>query len=179
MDNEYQKEFFDEFKSGDGPLKRFTKNALAKRTPMTLRFQPEQIISLAIIVVLGFVISFALGVEKGKRLKPVVETEEVVLADTVVKETQVAAVRKQVVTAQAPRERLYTIQILSYKDEKLALAKVAELKKKKINASVMRENKLFQVCAGRYADKKEAIGDLRNFLKEYKGCFLRNIKANQ
>ncbi|MCK4463492.1 MAG: SPOR domain-containing protein [Candidatus Omnitrophica bacterium] len=179
MQSEYQGELFKEFEKKEGSLKRLTKKILPKRKPHILQIPLENIISFAILVILGFIISFALGVEKGKRHAQVLHKDEKLIILEAEKVAPMPALEEKEIIKEAPEViaeegKPYTIQLISYKDKKLAQIKVKELETMDIKADVIQRNKWFQVCVGSYVDKKDAESDLKRFSKEYKGSFLRN-----
>ncbi len=183
MQSGYQGELFKEFEKKESSLKRLTKKILPKRKLHILQIPLENIVSFAILVILGFIVFFALGVEKGKRHAQVLHKDEELIVLETEEVTPMPALEEKEVVKEAPEviaeiEKLYTIQLISYKDKKLARIKVKELEAMNIKADIVQRNKWFQVCAGSYVDKKNAESDLKKFSKEYKGCFLRNKKED-
>jgi len=145
----------------------------------------EHVISLVILVILGFIVSFALGVEKGKRqhasqeaMHPVevVETAEKVefKKTDASREPEIEKIGKPIQEKPiVKKEKPYTIQLVSYKARRDADQKIKRLKAEDIDAFIVHNKKWFQICSGSYANKKEAEKDLNNLSKKYKGCFLR------
>jgi len=176
MSEEYQGELFGEFKGKDSSLKRFSKKILPNRKAHIVQIPLEHLISYAILILIGFVLFFALGVEKGKRAsqkKPEI-VQILSVADNkisnVMPEAPIETAEKNQIT-----EKPYTIQLISYADEKIAMEKIKSLKKDGIDAFTVKSGKWYQVCANYYTNKNEADNDLKKFGKTYKGCFLRNI----
>lgn len=179
MESEYQGELFKEFEKKEGSIKRLTKKILPKKRPHILQIPLENIIISAILVILGFIMFFALGVEKGKRHTRLLHRDEEVIVLEAEQVRSGPALEEKEPLKEAPEViaeewKPYTIQLISYKDKKLARIEVKELKAMDIKADIIQRNKWFQVCAGSYVDKKDAESDLKRFSKEYKGCFLRN-----
>jgi len=69
----------------------------------------------------------------------------------------------------------YTVQLISYKQENLAVKEKNKLLKKKIDAFIAKSGKWYQVCVGKYKDMREASEGLKKFQRKYRGCFIRNI----
>jgi len=69
----------------------------------------------------------------------------------------------------------YTVQLISYKQESLAVKEKNKLLKKKIDAFIAKSGKWYQVCVGKYKDMREASEGLKKFQRKYRGCFIRNI----
>ncbi|MFH1790590.1 MAG: SPOR domain-containing protein, partial [Candidatus Omnitrophota bacterium] len=177
-------------------------NAIAgRRKPRNVVLPVEAVLFVAIVVVLGFIFSFAVGVETGKRRSSDVAYAE--LAETVyvspdkddlaelpgpaVQDVSRGASRdaslpqipapetteKTAKPVDMDAQKPYTIQLISYREKSKAEAKANELKKAGKPAMIIRNNLYYQVCAGSYRDRKDAEKDIKLFSEKYKGCFLR------
>jgi len=181
MQHEYQHELFDEFEQKESKIKRFSRNAIPPRKPRFFHFTIEQISTIVILIILALILSFALGIEKGKNIAGTVgqkKAKEIVVTKIV--EQKKEETKKPVQTIVVPKKKKveeivkpYTIQLISYKDKNRATKTVGAFKRKGYQASMMRENGWYQVCVGSYLNKKEAEEDLKNFSQKYKDCFLR------
>lgn len=183
MTRDCQGELFEEFSKKEPRLKHLARSILPRRRSRIVQMSLEKVGILAIFVILGFIMFFALGVEIGKKQKGG-ETNRKILS--VSKETSVEPLSKGADT-DIPEEtsveatgdfeaakKPYTIQVISYSDKKKAMDKVKELEANGKQASIIQSKQWFQVCSGAYKNKEDAAYDLEQFSKKYKGCFLRN-----
>ncbi|NQT22621.1 MAG: SPOR domain-containing protein [Candidatus Omnitrophica bacterium] len=180
MKSEYQGELFKEFTRKESSLKKLSQKMLPKRRPHILQVPIEQVISAAILVIVGLIVCFALGVEKGKReVISVLKNERIKAIETIetirASQTEVVETEESVIVQPAVKEeKPYTIQLISYKGKRAAEEKAAKLKTEGIEAFLIYNDKWYQVCSGSYANKEEAEKDLKKLSKKHKGCFLRN-----
>ena len=73
-----------------------------------------------------------------------------------------------------PDKARYTIQLISYKQKRLALLEKSKLAKKKMDVFLVKAGNWYQVCTGNYSDIKQAKIALEGFKGAYSGCFIRN-----
>ena len=184
---ENQGEFFEEFKELDPPLKQLAKKVLPKKRPHIIQMPLEGMIIAVILMLLACIIIFAIGVEAGKSQGASAKREGPQgfekagpdVTDEVLTEKTAQGEQPKVETVTDTKEggrdtlKPYTIQLISYKDEKRAKAKAYELKKMGSEAFLIQNKEWYQVCAGSYRNQKEANADLEKFGATYKGCFLR------
>lgn len=156
----------------------------------------------AILIIVGFIItamiSFALGVEKGKQittLKPkaspfMASGEDKVnqaskpqaLPAEVKPEPQLKpapTIKEEAVVAPAVLAKdaagSYTIQVASFKQESSAQQEINTLKKKGLVASMLSKGKYLIVCVGNFMQKDEAKRLLSELKKRYQDCFIRRL----
>jgi len=72
-------------------------------------------------------------------------------------------------------EMPYTIQVVSFKERRLAENEVKKLAKKNIKGFIVPSGNWYQVCAGRYKNMKDAKSALNKLASDYKGCFVRKL----
>jgi len=175
-----QGELFNEFKIRDNSIKQITKNIMHRRRPHLHIFYVylEQAVTIALLVIMGLIVSFALGVERGKKymiidLREVQKPAPVVSSETV-QEPPKEDFKMEKADKAIDISKPYTIQLISYKKRELAEDKVEELKKVGLEADILERNSWYQVIVGAYVDRKSAEADFKKFSKIYKGCFLRN-----
>ena len=199
MFDESQKELFEEFKKEKGKIERIADTIARKRKKTYLSFSLENLVFILIVFMLALIVAFALGVERGKKIgqdiEPVV-LESVYVSgeyDTVssegylkppelgieapLPETFELPLEPSVPEKKEalPKERLYTIQVISYKQKDLAEKEVRKLSAGKVEAFVIPSGNWYQVCAGRYRNTDEAKKELLALAKEYNGSFVRRI----
>ena len=175
MPGEHQKELFQEFKKEKGGFERIADKIIHKRKSHYLHAPLENVVFAGIVILMCVVVAFALGVERGKRLtEPAPEAENVPPRAEVAAAPQIELSPIEITGAVA--EDAYAIQLISYKKRELAEAERDALLDKKIDAFLTESGKWFQVSAGSYATMKEAEKALKEFEKEYRGCFIKNRK---
>jgi len=195
MSAERQKELFEEFKEGQGKIRQIADKIGERQHRLYLHLPLENIIFIAIIIIMGVIVSFALGVERGKRLnKTAEETPETQTAEQTTtlpsnikhadiaegqpssdadKSTDFAPASEDTVRTEGVTQKSYTIQLISYKQKRLAEREIDKLQKKGVEAYIIRSGKWYQICAGDYDSVDEAKHDLKKFEDHYKGCFIR------
>jgi septal ring-binding cell division protein DamX len=157
----------------------------------------------AILVIVGFIItamvSFALGVERGKKIitlksrpRPFMASGEeatqqasapVARPAQVKPEPQIKppppAIREEELAAPAVLAKetagSYTIQVASFKQEASAQEEMNSLKKKGLVASIVSKGKYLIVCVGNFVQKDEAKNLLSELKKRYQDCFIRRL----
>ena len=188
MSREYQKELFKEFKEEDGKFKKITDKIKKARPGLHANMPLENIVIGAIIIIMAVIISFALGVERGKRIaggafpralsdkKALPQEKHVPSKETIdvtrIELTPIEIGKPRADTAKS-NDRPYAIQLISYKQRERAEREKNKLLQKKANAFIISLGDWYQVCAGYYTDMDEAETALRKFKREYKDCYIR------
>ena len=181
MTEESQKEFFEEFKNEESGLKRIAGRIAQKKKSSHIYLSIENVVFITIVALMALVISFALGVEKGKRHATTV-TEEIKPAPRPIPQAAPEPEPKREVPA-APAAAvqeiakeptvMYVVQLISYKEKRKAEKEIRALSGKCIEAIIVPSGEWFQVCAGRYESFDEADKSKKEFEKTYRGCFVR------
>ena len=109
----------------------------------------EKVLLLIMGLVLLSIISFSLGVEKGKRMGQV----------------------KQSVVAQTG----YTIQVASFKNKQLALREVQLLLKEGLTPMVFAKGDFIVLCVGKFSNQESAQPLLIQLQRTYAGCRIRRL----
>lgn len=141
----------------------------------------EKIIMLIIGLVITGIISFSLGVEKGKRL-----AQSTQIVPQQIKPESVDALKNQVqpkiekpelVKPSAPADspQYYTIQLASYQNTALARKEAQDLKKKGLLPLVLTKGRYTVLCVGNFTNKETARSLLSELRKRYRDCFLRRL----
>lgn len=157
----------------------------------------EKTIVLIIAFLVTGIVSFCVGVEKGKnevlaksnlrldtasRLSKPVASQ--VVAQNVAQSVQPAAVApKTGLQAQDPEVSVanngfiskYTIQVASYKTKASAQKEAQMLKKKGLSTLILTKGKYTVLCVGSFRDKQAAGTLLAELKKKYKSCLLRRM----
>jgi len=139
------------------------------------------------------VISFSLGVERGKKLAMLTMTNTQMTAqyvpakqalpkiDMPVKIKQAAAPtaaadQKQEASEKTKDSELnYTIQLASYQTKTAAQKEAQALQKKGLSPLVLSKGKYSVLCVGRFNNENKARTMLAELKKRYKDCLLRRL----
>ncbi len=168
------------------------KNSYPHKTfPGCLRGHEKAVILVICFIITG-VISFSLGMEKGKRNAPCAQNFRLDIADKLNKN----AVQSQPAKAQAPsqnqlvttpaksisepvktKENLngYTIQLASYKSKTTAQKEAKKLRNSGHKTLVLSKGNYSIVCVGTFPDKDIAKTQLSKLKKTYPDSFVRRL----
>lgn len=189
---EEQREFFEEFKRPKRGVERFrAKYASHKRFFVTLSV--ENLVLASIIIIMVVVLSFSLGVERGKGISSTAGTRLGTGVSKINRKSRsvlsAEKTRPKDSAAEASRHAMegavsltkdevsrYTIQVATFSEETTAIKVIDSLKKQGFSAFILSNKGKFHVCTGRYSTKKEAVADLSKFKDRYGDCFVRNIE---
>lgn len=151
-----------------------------------------------ILLIIGFIItgiiSFSLGVEKGKRqvavkidsrldiaLKAKPQEKKVVFRPLETKPQQNQPIlEKQEGIRQGqsqPKDYLenFTIQVASFQTKSSAQKEIGVLRKKGLNTLVLSKSGYTIVCVGNFSNKEKATSLLSQLRKQYRDCFIRRL----
>ena len=151
-----------------------------------------------ILLIIGFIItgiiSFSLGVEKGKRqvavkidsrldiaLKAKPQEKKVVFRPLETKPQQNQPIlEKQEGIRQGqsqPKDYLenFTIQVASFQTKNSAQKEIGVLRKKGLNTLVLSKSGYTIVCVGNFSNKEKATSLLSQLRKQYRDCFIRRL----
>lgn len=199
--DEIQQEFFGEFGApASKPKSRFPSLQKAQK-PILINTSIEQILLVAILLILAACLVFFLGILRGRSLSALSPQSAPVLRSVAavsvperksgaglsvqadapmskkIAQAQIATREANRVGAQtAPAANLgkpYTIQLVTFKKEDLAEKEVAKLRAKGIYAFIIPSGDYYQVCAGQYVSKEDAGRNIKNFSGKYRDCFIR------
>lgn len=140
----------------------------------------EKTILTIIGVVIICLISFSLGVERGKHLamplQQPMRDPEVVPKTT----NQDSVIQKKEETQQtAPQQKenqlRYTIQLASYKTKTFAQREADALKGKGLSPLILKKGDYIVLCVGMFENKENARPLLPELSKRYKGCYIRRL----
>jgi len=173
MTQEVQKELFKEFKREETGLKRIAGRITQKKKSSSLHFSIESAAVIAIALIMGLVVSFALGVERGKRITAT--PREAVIPEKAPKEkVEPKKIEEEVRVTKKPLTSYpYLVQLISYKEKHKAEEELRGLSQKGHRALIIPSGEWFQVCAGGYENFKDAEIAKKEFEKTYIGCFVR------
>ena len=131
----------------------------------------EKAVSIIIIAFIISLISFSLGVEKGKKLtkqaqsKTELEVEQIISPEPLLEE-------KLEIKQDISR---YTVQVASFKTKLYAQKEAKRLEKKGLRALVMPKGNYVIVCVGDFTEKKQARIAQNQLKDKYHDCFIREL----
>ncbi|MDD5352286.1 MAG: SPOR domain-containing protein [Candidatus Omnitrophica bacterium] len=183
-------------------LEIFNLGTKAKREPFspretseqttTLKFPTQLCIKIACLMIL-LIISFALGIERGKILAKNQVMPRLIVTTKTQETTKETAIKREEVVKQPvlnpPVENTakkvkdgnlmssnYIIQVATYKKNSSFIKKEAsKLQQKGYNTVLIGSGEYMQVCAGKFTNKKDATEHLNKLKQTYKDCFIRKI----
>lgn len=157
-----------------------------------------------VCIVLLLVVSFSLGVEKGRKMLGSVsraELEQFTIVETATAEPVSFSVPTGAVTLEVPqapaaqqieeiavksdviheipvveevKDPKFTIQVASFAKRSYAEKEAAILEAKGYKTTLKTKGKWIALTAGAYSDKVSAGADLKSLKKKYKDCYIRN-----
>lgn len=149
-----------------------------------------------ILITIGFIIigivSFSLGVEKGKRLSIVKFNSHLDMAaktklsesvQIITQQQNQTAIKKEDASVKIQPQpiytkdsiRNYTIQVATYQTNSHAQREVEILRKKGFNPLVLSKGEYTVVCVGNFSNKETAKSLLSELKKRYRDCFIRRL----
>jgi cell division protein FtsN len=123
----------------------------------------EKTVLLLISFIVTAIVTFCLGVERGKALNPKVAQAPLLPATTAVAKPE-AVIQKQPLPQTQPQAERYTIQVASYKSAKYAQEEAQRLKKQGFSTAIIAKGAYTVLYVGNFSNKEEA----REFLNEIK-----------
>ncbi len=141
----------------------------------------EKVIIIIICSIVIGVISYSLGVEKGKRIELLKVNSRLDMA-AVVNTTPAPAPQRINVNIQDSNDTTteddsdsYTIQVASYQSRVAAQKEAERLKKKGLSVLILPKGKYTILCVGKFPNKEKAKSSLVELRKKYKDCQIRRL----
>lgn len=144
-----------------------------------------------ILFIIGFIItglvSFSLGVEKGKRVtllkaNPHLDTAlkiQPAVSQQIARQIPTVTEKAKIPEAVAPVKQEvmqgYTIQLASYKTMTYAQKEAEALRKKGFSPLVLSKGEYKVLCVGSFADREKAKSLLSELKKRYRDCLVRRL----
>lgn len=136
----------------------------------------EKTILIVIAILIASIVSFSLGVEKGKRIKNPVKPEVntyVKLNENLLPKEE--ATKEQVALVSNFKRDTYTIQVASFKTDTYAKKEAESLKRRGYIPITLNKGEHVILCVGNYSNKEEAQALLSELRKYYKDCRIRRL----
>ena len=132
----------------------------------------EKTILIIIALLATSIISFSLGIEKGRRAGGA-RQEAVLIRPQAVEPLKEAEVLKQ--AAVLPQGAGYTIQVASFKTDSYAQKEIKLLRKRGYEAVTLNKGEYVILCVGNFSDKEKAQSLLSELKRYYKDCSIRRL----
>ncbi len=180
-----QKELF-EFQAPKKQSRKF--GQLLQQPDFAISLNTEKLVFIAIGMILLLVVSFALGVERGKAISQKASEVSTAIAQAAIPapaqpvqgqpaepkvqlaaaETRPAAVKMQ------PPAKTYTIVAAAFSKEASAVKESDRLKSLGLEPFVYYSKPYYLVCAGSFPDKDSAQKDLGKVRKKYRDAYVKS-----
>lgn len=137
----------------------------------------EKIIMRIIIFIITTVISFSLGVEKGKKMTArQINSRRQMASDILPKHSVIEKEEIKTVSPIKPEPiGNYTIQVASFTTSTYAQKEAEKLKKKGLSPQVLSKGRFAVLYVGNFSDKESAKLVLTELKKIYRDCFIRRL----
>ena len=135
----------------------------------------EKTISIVIVFFIISLISFSLGVERGKRFAGFAEpkTDKVLTQQA---QTPAKAIPQPVIPAEEKKDiSRFTVQVATFKTKKYAKKEAERLEKQGLRAQIIPKGKHVYVCVGSYSEERDAKVALGQLKSTYHDCFIRSL----
>jgi Sporulation related domain. len=191
MDNQERQEQFELF---NGQVKEVRSSAFPGiQSFININLTWEKVILLFIFCLMLAIMSFSLGVEKGKRsfssqntsvalqvksipaVKPVILENKPAATKAIVPQANVASLPPKQSNDSNTVIKKYTVQIASLQNSAAVQREVERLKKSGYEIWVKQSGKYYILCVGRFSSNDEAKTYQRNLQKIYSDCLIRRI----
>ena len=128
------------------------------------------------------IISFSLGIEKGKSIslsKPVItapaERNQVITREKIKDNKLIREENVTIKDAAPSQEQYFVIQLASFKNKSLAVKEAQQLKKQGFASILIPKGTYSVLCVGNFADRQKALSLQSELKKQYKDCYVRRL----
>lgn len=138
----------------------------------------------AVFFIIIFVVSFSLGVEKGKRINLAnLKTQPIESKKVMQKEPLPASIEKSkdeveretITETPTQPEVIYAIQLASYSRKDIAEEEAKKLGKKGFKPFLIQKGKYLVLYVGKFKTKKEARSVAHSLKSRYSDCLIRKL----
>lgn len=151
---------------------------------------PTKICIQTACLIIAIIISFALGVEKGKKVSRINSSPRYLAENKPEKiKKEISIKKREAIETPIENKKLekeekndtlmtsgYIIQVASYKKNSSYIQReVAKLESNGYKTTTVAGGDYMGICAGMFSDKKEAQKHLKQLQRTYKDCFIRKI----
>ncbi len=158
-----EKDLFDQFQVGEKKIRKKTR-VLLPQLKKNISLSYENVIFLMIGFAMACIISFSLGVEKGRREGGVTDNGQQKA------EENVAEIKQQVIDISVDK---YIVQLAAFKNRGPAEDELSKLKREGYIGSVKRSGDYYQFFIGGFDKKSDADMLRKKLLKKYPDCYVK------
>ena len=182
---EIQPELFDEFIDANlKPKQRIHRRIMRKKLPPHFLFtlSYENVIISIIVLIMLIIVSFSLGIERGKKLldsRAPLRSDAVVVPAPFRAETREPALEEIKRPSLKKKTQPYTIQVATFKRKASAEKEMSRLRRLNYDSFFQAKGKFYLVFVGNYATRELAKKDLRELRKIYKDCFIKRVESRE
>ncbi len=135
----------------------------------------EKAILMGIILLVTAIVSFSLGVERGKRIQSLPTPQANIHTKPSVEQLPKEPEAKEQIIIPKTTEGVYTIQVASFKTGSYAQKEAELLKKRGYKTTVLNKGEYVILCVGNFSDKKQAQSLFLELRRYYKDCRIRRL----
>ena len=136
----------------------------------------EKTILIIIGIVITSIVSYSLGVERGKRLSMLKNNFQVDVPPIIQQPTERAIKEEPIKKEGSPLEKQgFIIQLASYKSKSFAQKELELLKKKGFSPLILSKGSYLVLCLGNFPNKEAAKSLLLELKKRYRDCYIRRL----
>jgi len=134
----------------------------------------EKTILIIIAIAITSIISFSLGVEKGKKLV-MLNSDSRVSAPAIIQRPLVNSTEEPIKQPAIQGKENYVIRLASYKMKTHAQEEAQLLKKRGLSPLVLSKGSYILLCVGNISNKQTAQSMLVELKKRYKDCYITRL----
>ena len=162
-----ERDLFEQIKTPDRKTAK-EKKFFLPRLKNSITLSHENIIFLAICFVMTCIISFSLGVEKGRH------DIDFRVTRNQLPETRrgTERIRKREINADPKIQATYIIQLAAFKEIESAKDELAKLKREGYSADIKKSGSYYQLYIGNFNEEEKAQNALKKLKNRYKDCYI-------
>lgn len=161
------------FSQSNGPGE--IKNRASDNRILASVWKYEKTILIIIGIVITGIISFSLGVEKGKSRSVQLPVKKNIEKEINAAEQRTINKDQTSNEPEPPEKQDYIIQLASYKTKAYAQKEAEALKKKGLSPLVLSKGNYVVLCIGNFSNRQTAQSLLSELKKRYKDCYIRRL----
>ncbi len=166
-------DLFDDFHPAEKKIRKKTGLSLP-RLKKSLTVSYENIIFIVIAFLMGCIIAFTLGVEKGKNMRRTVSSAIIKTAETERPRDKTAEASRDTSKITPDRDEAgYVVQLAAFKKIGPANQEHKKLEKLGYKPRIKKSGPYFQVFVGYFDDKNEAQRVRNELKKDYNDCYVK------
>lgn len=159
------------FSSADNKMK----SSVISRSPLDYIWNHEKIILIIIGFLIVGIVSFSLGVKKGRQLSIAKEDKELKGKPQIIKKEEVKTEKEVIGPSLEKADANYTILVATYLTRTYAQREAEKLKQKGLQTLVLPKGKYIELCVGKFINKDEAKVILKELKNKFHDCYIKKL----